>query len=326
LYSDDNPTKFASPIVIDSKGKEYGDRLTTQQKGMMFWNLKAELQGYGSAATKRFTRDRGFGIRVDFTDSEIYALQGTTVNCKFNVTNIFGDQNEFLEPLYIPSTIITTPRNPNVFLEISAGRGLPDETLGAYIRCFLESSEGFDLTKSYISLWGAEGEQISRVALSDQSAQVYRYDAKRLGFGLYDKEFIREQGKSYHCLFDLEGFDNSHFVKKVFQTIPVLIKSPLPKPVTLIRSTTTTGGLPYLGCFLTNWQEYSHGRMEKFNEYQIGVGWIETESRNPTSKISLLRDDGSLVFSKGLYGTTQSNEDVGVSVIGDDFRSTLEIR
>ncbi len=319
MYSDDLLENLSSPVIIDNRGNEYGDRLTSQKRGMMFWSLSTELGWTSSSAIKKFPRDRGFGIRVDFTDAEIYALQGTTVNCKFTVNNIFGEPTVFFEPLYIPSELILTPKSPKVFSTISSGRSLPDETLGAGIRCYLEESKGFNLMQSYISLWGGEGQLVKRISLNDQSAQVYQSDAKLLSFSLYDNEFIREQGKSYHCLFDLTGLDNSYFIKKVFQTIPTLIKTPLPRPVTLIKSTTTRGGLPYLGCFLTNWQDYSHGRMEKITYYQLGIGWIETERRNSTSKISLLRDDGSLVFTWGLQSWTQSNDDVGISVNEYDF-------
>ncbi len=319
MYSDDLLENLASPVIIDNKGNEYGDRLTSQKKGMRFWSLSTELRKTSSSAFKKFPRDNGFGIRVDFTDAETFVLQGTTVNCKFTVNNIFGEPTVLFEPLQIPSAVITTQKSPKVFSTVDSGRDIPDESLYAYIRCTLESAEGYDLTKSYISLWDAEGQLVKKIALNDKNAEVFRDDEKRLFFALYDRNFIKEQGKNYHCLFDLVGFDNSIFVKKIFQTIPTLVKTPLPKPVTLIKSTTTTGGLPYLGCFLTNWQDYSHGRMEKITFYELGIGWIETERRNSTSKISLLRDDGSLVFTRGLESWTQSNENVGFSVYGDDF-------
>jgi hypothetical protein len=88
-------------------------------------------------------------------------------------------------------------------------------------------------------------------------------------------------GKTYSCLFDVVRVDGSQVTKEIPVKLESIIKSPLPKPKTDIYSI-ASGANYEVGCFLTNWEDYSLGTIYA-----------------PTSKVTLIRDDGSILSTVG---------------------------
>jgi hypothetical protein len=110
-------------------------------------------------------------------------------------------------------------------------------------------------------------------------------------YSLNFKEMLKNSGKTYSCLFDVVRLDGSQVTQELSVRVPSIIKSPLPKPQTEIYAI-ASGGNYEVGCFLTNWEDYSLGQ-RKYISAEAGSTFEET------SKVSLIRDDGSIYMTSG---------------------------
>jgi hypothetical protein len=287
--------KFASPVLLDNQMKEY--KKSPQWHGMSAFASQFNKPPFiPENFYKHFnspSSSRAWGIYYDFRSTELFLLQGTTVNCKFTGTNIFGDAFTVLEAIQIPKSLVSIEKDFRA--EASFARYEPDpfsgdEWVNSSIWCEVRSYSGYQAENSFISILDPLGNQLVRMRFSGSPGYSNNYSAERASYSVKIDEMIKNSGKTYYCLFDLTGVDGSKVTEKLPAKVPSIIKSPLPKPQTVVQSV-GRGGDGEVGCFLTNWQDYSLGTFKPIN----------SNSRQfvPTSKVTLLRDDGSIVTTSG---------------------------
>jgi hypothetical protein len=166
-----------------------------------------------------------------------------------------------------------------------------DEWVETTIDCWVKSPGEYQAEDSFISIFDPSGNSLIRERLSGQYNSFRSGESASYYVGL--NEMIKNSGKTYSCLFDFIRLDGSQLKKELPAKVPSIIKSPLPKPQTFIYPTTRTDGFQ-VACLLSNWQDYSLGGFK----YDA----VAKETRfEPTSQITLIRDDGSTLMKSGLY-------------------------
>lgn len=166
-----------------------------------------------------------------------------------------------------------------------------DEWIESTIDCWVKSPGEYQAQDSYISIFDPLGTPLVRERLSGQYNPFRSGESASYYIGL--NEMIKNSGKTYSCLFDFIRLDGSQLTKELPVTVASIIKSPLPKPQTFIYPTSRNEG-SQVACLLSNWQDYSLGGFK----YDA----VEKLSRfEPTSKVTLFRDDGSILMTYGLY-------------------------
>lgn len=195
-----------------------------------------------------------------------------------------------------PKASATTSPTPTIQDKFSAssdfwsrGPSSGDERISSYVNCNVAKPLEYQAINSFISIFDPLGNLLARERLSD----IYRpIDFTGYGYTLNFNEVLKNSGKTYSCLFEFVRLDGSQVKKELPINVPSIIKSPLPKPKTEIYSI-ASGGNYEVGCFLTNWEDYSLGKWK----------YISAEAGSifePTSKVTLIRDDGSVVATSGL--------------------------
>ena len=185
---------------------------------------------------------------------------------------------------------------PTVVDDLSAGSDFwnrgpreGDDRISSYVSCRITKPREYQAINSYISIFDPSDNLLVRKRLSD----IYNpyLNPVETQYWLDLNEMLENSGKTYSCLFDFVRLDGSQVTKELSVKVPSIIKSPLPKPQTVIHSI-GRGGLYEVACFLTNWQDYSLGRFK----YDA----VEKVSRfEPTSRVTLFRDDGSILSTAG---------------------------
>jgi hypothetical protein len=166
-----------------------------------------------------------------------------------------------------------------------------DEWVETTIDCWVKSPGEYQAEDSFISIFDPSGNSLIRERLSGQYNSFRSGESAAYYVGL--NEMIKNSGKTYSCLFDFIRLDGSQLKKELPAKVPSIIKSPLPKPQTFIYPTTRTDGFQ-VACLLSNWQDYSLGGFK----YDAVAKKTRFE---PTSQITLIRDDGSTLMKSGLY-------------------------
>lgn len=166
-----------------------------------------------------------------------------------------------------------------------------DEWVETTIDCWVKSPGEYQAEDSFISIFDPSGNSLIRERLSGQYNSFRSGESASYYVGL--NEMIKNSGKTYSCLFDFIRLDGSKLTKELPAKVPSIIKSPLPKPQTFIYPTTRTDGFQ-VACLLSNWQDYSLGGFK----YDAVAKKTRFE---PTSQITLIRDDGSTLMKSGLY-------------------------
>jgi hypothetical protein len=194
-------------------------------------------------------------------------------------------------------TRTTTPRpTPTVQNDFEARSYISGEQIPDFgdlwakstILCEVKSYSDYQALNSYISILDPFGKPLVRKRFS-ASPPSPSSERERASYFINTKEMIENSGRTYSCLFDVVRLDGSQVIKEIPVKIASIVKSPLPIPQTVIQSM-ASGTLYEAACFLTNWQDYSLGIP--------GTG-------SPISKVTLLRDDGSIV---GAAGFTNDNK------------------
>jgi hypothetical protein len=164
-----------------------------------------------------------------------------------------------------------------------------DEGISSYVSCTLARPFEYQAVNSFISIFDPVGNLLDRRRLSD----MYNPYLNPVGpqYSLNFKEMLKNSGKTYSCLFDVVRLDGSQVTQELSVRVPSIIKSPLPIPQTEIYAI-ASGGNYEVGCFLTNWEDYSLGQW-KYISAEAGSTFEET------SKVSLIRDDGSIYRTSG---------------------------
>ena len=166
-----------------------------------------------------------------------------------------------------------------------------DEWIESRIDCSVNSPGEYQAQDSYISIFDPLGNPLVRERLSG------KYNPFRSGesasYYVGANEMIKNSGKTYSCLFDFIRLDGSQVTKEIPVKVASIIKSPLPKPKTVIYPISRVEGSE-VACLLFNWQDYSLG-IWKYDA-------VAKESRfEKTSKVSLIRDDGSILATSSLH-------------------------
>jgi len=283
--------QFASPVIVDNQMKEY--------KKPPNWQWSLLSPNLPEAFTNQFKSSRAWGFYYDLSSTETSMLQGTSVNCKFTGKNVFGDSFTVLDAIQIPKVSVQKD-----FFADGGLSGYPQPTWGddwiqSTIRCEVRSYSGYHAQTSFISVLDPAGNQLIRERFSGAPSYTGGNTAERTWYSVKTNEMIKNSGKTYYCLFDLTGLDGSKVSEKLPVTVTSIIKSPLPKPQTVIQSI-GRDGLGEVGCFLTNWQDYSLGVFVPLNSNQSSFA--------PTSKVTLLRDDGSVVRTSGFSWQYQGRD------------------
>ena len=148
-----------------------------------------------------------------------------------------------------------------------------DTWFESIIDCMVKSPGEYQAEDSFISIFDPSGNLLVRKPLSG----VYRdyVSGESVSYWAYSKEMIKNSGKTYSCLFDLIRLDGSQVKKEFPVKVASIVKSPLPKPQTVIYPMIGIDTGLEVACLLTNWQDYSLDN----------------------SKVTLFRDDGSILTS-----------------------------
>lgn len=197
-----------------------------------------------------------------------------------------------------PSPKLTTSPTPTVqedfrassfFTRQGAERG--DEWVETTIDCLVKSPGEYQAENSFISILDPSGNPLIRKRLSGQYNPFRSGESASYYVGL--KEMIRNSGRTYSCLFDFIRLDGSLVTRELPVKVASIVKSPLPKPQTLVFPTSRNED-SQVACLLSNWQDYSSGGFK----YDA----VDKVSRfEPTSTVTLIRDDGSILTTSGLY-------------------------
>jgi hypothetical protein len=287
--------KFISAVIVDTQMKEY-------KKLPEWYGMSALADRYHpppfipEGFYKHFNSSslsRAWGFYYDFNSAELFSLQGTTVSCKFTGKNIFGDAFTVLEAMQLPKGLVSVQK---VFVAEASFKGYGDDPswgdawIESTIQCEVESYSGYQTENSFISVLDPLGNQIVRERFSGSPQYSGRNTAERVWYSVEIDEMIKNSGKTYYCLFDLTGLDGLKVIEKLPAKVASVIKSPLPRPQTVVQSV-GRGGDGEVGCFLTNWQDYSLGTYKPVNSNSSAFA--------ATSTVTLLRDDGSIVTTSG---------------------------
>ena len=148
-----------------------------------------------------------------------------------------------------------------------------DEWVETTIDCWVKSPGEYQAEDSFISIFDPLGNPLVRERLSGQYNPFRSGESASYYIGL--NEMIKNSGKTYSCLFDFIRLDGSQLTKEFPVKVASIIKSPLPKPQTVIYPMSGIDTGLEVACLLTNWQDYSLNN----------------------SKVTLFRDDGSILTS-----------------------------
>jgi hypothetical protein len=159
-----------------------------------------------------------------------------------------------------------------------------DEWVESTIDCGVESPGEYQAQDSYISIFDPLGNPLVRERLSGEYNRFR--SGESVSYRVDSNEMIRNSGKTYSCLFDVIRLDGSQVTKKLPVKVASIVKSPLPKPQTVVYPTSRVVG-SQVACLLMNWQDYSLG-LWKYGVFE------------PTSKVTLFRDDGSILVDPWL--------------------------
>lgn len=148
-----------------------------------------------------------------------------------------------------------------------------DTWFESIIDCMVKSPGEYQAGDSFISIFDPSGNLLVRKPLSG----IYRdyVSGESVSYRAYSKEMIKNSGKTYSCLFDLIRLDGSQVTKEFPVKVASIVKSPLPKPQTVVYPMSGIDTGLEVACLLTNWQDYSLDN----------------------SKVTLFRDDGSILTS-----------------------------
>jgi hypothetical protein len=283
------------PVLLDNQMKEY--KKSPQWHGMSAFASQFNKPPFiPEDFYKHFnspSSSRAWGFYYDFSSAELFLLQGTTVNCKFTGRNIFGDVFTILEAMQIPKELVSVKKDfvaKASFNRYEADPSWGDEWVESSISCEVRSYSGYQPENSFVSVLDPLGNQLVRVRFSGSPRFNGVSTAEGASYSVKIDEMIKNSDKTYYCFFDLTGVDGSKVTEKLPAKVPSIIKSPLPKPQTVVQSV-GRGGDGEVGCFLTNWQDYSLGSFKKVNS--------SSSVFEPNSKVTLLRDDGSIVTTSG---------------------------
>ena len=150
-----------------------------------------------------------------------------------------------------------------------------DEWVETTIDCWVKSPGEYQAEDSFISIFDPLGNPLVRERLSGQYNPFRSGESASYYIGL--NEMIKNSGKTYSCLFDFIRLDGSQLTKEFPVKVASIIKSPLPKPQTVIYPMSGIDTGLEVACLLTNWQDYSLNN----------------------SKVTLFRDDGSILAFSG---------------------------
>jgi hypothetical protein len=165
-----------------------------------------------------------------------------------------------------------------------------DEWVETTIDCWVKSPGEYQAENSFISILDPSGNSLIRERLSGQYNPFRSGESASYYVGL--KEMIRNSGRTYSCLFDFIRLDGSLVTRELPVKVASIVKSPLPKPQTLVFPTSRNED-SQVACLLSNWQDYSSGGFK----YDA----VDKVSRfEPTSTVTLIRDDGSILRTSGL--------------------------
>jgi hypothetical protein len=244
------------------------------------WRPKLDLCGYVRSWIAIKIR-----YSLTYSPDEANAIIDYSRLCRITdipVQALPGYKYQSNQPTSTPSPTVQSEFEARRYSNRDLSPNYGDLWVQSTITCEVKSYSEYQALNSYISILDPAGKPLYRKRFSD-SPPYRSSERERAIYDVKIKELSQNSGKTYSCLFDVVRLDGSQVTKEIPVKVESIVKSPLPIPQTVIQSV-ASGSLYEVACFLTNWQDYSLGIP--------GAG-------APISKVTLLRDDGSIVNTSG---------------------------